>query len=75
MDKWIAKVSINKNIVDKQPNEKKYYAIGWTDVEMPIDEFVKVVCEGHAFCVQLNGNRSNANYMSDVSMCETNRGT
>ena len=23
MDKWIAKVSINKNIVDKQPKEKQ----------------------------------------------------
>jgi hypothetical protein len=62
MDKWIAKVSINKNIVDKKPNEKQHFANGWVDVELPIEELVKVVCEGHAFCVQLNGNRSNANY-------------
>lgn len=62
MDKWIAKVSINKNIVDKQPKEKQHFANGWVDVELPIEELVKVVCEGHAFCVQLNGNRSNANY-------------
>lgn len=62
MDKWIAKVSINKKIVDKQVKDKRDYAIGWTDVELPIEELVKVVCEGYAFCVQLNGNRSNANY-------------
>lgn len=62
MDKWIAKVSINKNIVNKIVVDKRYYASGWTDVELPIDELVEVVCNGYAFCVQLNGNRSNANY-------------
>jgi len=60
----IAKVSINRNIVDKNIGGNAYYmANEWENVELTINDFIQIVAvEGHAFCAQLNGGRSSANY-------------
>ncbi len=58
------KVAINRHIVDKNIGGNAYYmANEWENVELTIDDFINFVAvEGHAFCAQLSGNRSSANY-------------
>ena len=58
------KVAINRHIVDKNIGGNAYYmANEWENVELTIDDFINFVAvEGQAFCAQLSGNRSSANY-------------
>lgn len=66
MNQLIAKVAINRHIIDKNIGGNDYFmAHEWQNVDLPIDELAEIVAvQGHAFCAQLNGSRSSKNYKS-----------
>lgn len=78
MNQKIAKVAINRHIVDKNIGGNMYYmAKEWENVELSIDELVNIVAEdGHAFCAQLHGSRSNKNYsLTNLVSIDVDAGT
>lgn len=64
MNQKIAKVAINRHIVDKNIGGNLYFlAKEWENVNLTIDDLINTVThDGHAFCAQLHGSRSNKNY-------------
>lgn len=64
MNQKVAKVAINRQIVDKNISGNAYYmANEWENVDLTIEELARTVAKsGYAFCAQLNGTRSSANY-------------
>lgn len=72
------KVAINRHIVDKNIGGNLYYmANEWENVEITIDDFIKTVAiDGHAFCAQLHGSRSNKNYkLTNLVSIDVDAGT
>jgi hypothetical protein len=64
MSQAIAKVAINRHIVDKNISGNAYYmANEWENVELPIEELMNLVAvNGNAFCAQLYGIRNSLNF-------------
>lgn len=59
------KVAINPYFVDKQPlhGDSKYFAEGWENHELTLDDFATCIRNGWAYCSQLDGKRNTNNFL------------
>lgn len=78
MTQQIAKVAINRHIVDKNISGNLHYmANEWENIEISIDDFIKSVAhDGYAFCAQLHASRSSKNFkLTNLVSIDVDAGT
>ncbi len=63
-DHRIVKVAVNPKIVDKRPlnGDERYFAEGWENIDLPVEDFATCIKNGWAYCPQLDGRRSSKNF-------------
>jgi hypothetical protein len=64
-DERIVKIAYNPNFCNKIPNngDKRFFSEDWTNIELSIEDFIKLIQNGWAYCPQLTGTRKKENYL------------